>query len=370
MEKSKRILSVDIFRGITIASMILVNNPGTWGAIYPPLEHAHWHGLTPTDLIFPFFLFIVGISISLAYSKKRATGMTVDVFKKISSRSFKLIALGLILAGFTLHFPFFKDISTLRFPGVLQRIGVVFFISALLFFYFNWKILLGIFLTILVGYWGMMKFIPIDGAMPLLTKGSNLASVIDLKILTVDHMWKTLYDPEGLFSTLPSIATTIFGMFIGKIILLKDKSHQHKLKLFISIGLFALISGYIWNLNFPLNKALWTSSYVLVTGGWASLVFALIYFISDIKGHASWGKPAIVFGSNAITVFFMSGVIARLFGMIKLSNGVSIHGNLYHFLASIVTIPELSSLIYALFVILFYYFVALTMYKKGIFLKV
>ena len=370
MEKSKRILSVDIFRGITIASMILVNNPGTWGAIYPPFKHAHWHGLTPTDLIFPFFLFIVGISISLAYSKKRVTGMTTDVFKKISSRSFKLIALGLILAGFTLHFPFFKDISTLRLPGVLQRIGVVFFFSALLFFYFNWKVLLGIFITILVSYWGMMKFIPIDGAMPLLTKGSNFASVIDLKILTVDHMWKTLYDPEGLFSTLPSIATTIFGMFIGKIILLKDQTHQHKLKLFIYIGLFALISGYIWSLNFPLNKALWSSSYVLATGGWATLVFALIYFISDIKGHASWGKPAIVFGSNAITVFFMSGVIARLFGMIKLSNGVSIHGNIYNFLSSIVTIPELSSLIYAFFVIVFYYFVALTMYKKGIFLKV
>jgi len=370
MSTSKRILSVDIFRGITIAAMIMVNNPGTWGAIYPPFKHAEWHGLTPTDLIFPFFLFIVGMSISFAYTKKKEAGITGDVYKKIISRTLKLIGLGLILAGFTITPPFFKDLTTLRIPGVLQRIGVVFFISSILFSYTNWKVLLGVFISILVGYWYIMTQIPIDGAMPLLTQESNLASVVDLKILTVDHMWKTFYDPEGILSTIPAIATTIFGMFLGMILLDKKKPEQQKLISFLVIGVIALVIGYAWDTVFPMNKALWTSSFVLVTGGWASLIYALIYYFADILGHSSWGKPAIIFGSNAITVYFMSGIVARLFGMIKLSNGNSIHGNLFELLSNIITIPELSSLIYSFFVIAFYYLVALVMYKKKIFIKV
>ncbi len=367
---SKRILSVDIFRGATIAAMILVNNPGTWSSIYPPFRHAKWHGLTPTDLIFPFFLFIVGMSITFAYSKKKEQGINAGVYKKIISRTLKLIVLGLILAGFTLSSPFFKDLSTLRFPGVLQRIGLVFFVASLLFLHLNWKALLGLFIGILIAYWLIMTQVPINGELPLLTKESNLASVVDLNILGIDHMWKTLYDPEGILSTVPAIATSIFGMFLGMILLRKNRSQQEKLVSFIVIGMVALLTGYLWSVIFPLNKALWTSSYVLVTGGWASLVYALIYYIADILDHNNWGKPAIIFGSNAITVFFLSGVVTRLFGMIKLSNGKSIHGNLYEFLSSIITIPKLSSLIYAIFVIIFYYFVALWMYKRKIFIKV
>ena len=370
MSTKQRFLSVDIFRGITIAAMIMVNNPGTWGAIYPPLKHSAWHGITPTDLIFPFFLFIVGMSISFAYSGKKKTGITRDVYSKIISRSVKLIALGLILAGFTLHFPFFKDLSTLRLPGVLQRIGVVFFFSAILFLHSNWKVLLGVFTTILITYWALMTQIPINGSAPLLTAESNFASVVDLKILTVDHMWKQLYDPEGILSTLPSIATTIFGILVGMIVLLKEKSHQQKIKYFIYIGVVALILGYLWNITFAVNKTLWTSSFVLATGGWASLVFAVIYYFADVKGHSNWGKPAIIFGSNAITVFFLSGVVARIFGMVKLENGISIHGNLYNLLTSVISNPELSSMLYSFFVISFYFLVALYMYRKKIFIKV
>jgi predicted acyltransferase len=370
MSTKQRFLSVDIFRGITIAAMIMVNNPGTWGAIYPPLEHSAWHGITPTDLIFPFFLFIVGMSISFAYSNKKKSKIGKDIYKKIISRSVKLILLGLILAGFTLHFPFFKDLSTLRLPGVLQRIGVVFFFASLIFLHTNWKVLLLIFVAILVAYWAMMTQIPIDGSIPLLTKSSSLASTIDLKILTVDHMWKTTYDPEGILSTLPSIATTIFGILIGLIVLNKEFSHKRKVIYFTVIGLSTLAAGYLWGFSFPLNKTLWTSSYVLASGGWATLVFAVIYYFADIKGHTSWGKPAIVFGSNAITVFFMSGVVARLFGMIKLGNGISIHGNLYGLLTSIISTPKLSSMIYSMFVIGFYYLVALFLFKRNIFIKV
>ena len=370
MSDSNRILSVDIFRGLTIAAMILVNNPGTWSAIYDPLEHAEWHGMTPTDLIFPFFLFIVGMSITFAYTKKKEAGINADVYKKIISRSLKLYFLGFFLAGFTLTFPYFKDLSEIRLPGVLQRIGVVFFIASLLFLHFNWKVLLGIFITILIGYWLVMTQIPINGELSLLTKESNLASVVDLKILTVDHMWKELYDPEGILSTIPAIATTIFGMFLGMILLNKNRSKQEKLKYFIIIGIVALVIGYVWSTIFPLNKALWTSSFVLVTGGWASLIFAVIYYIADILGHSDWGKPAIIFGSNAITVFFLSSFMAKTFAWARFDDGQSVHGYLYEALSSVITNPEFSSLLYAIIVITFYFFIALILYKKKIFIKV
>ncbi len=370
MNTSNRILSVDIFRGLTIAAMILVNTPGTWSNVYAPFLHAEWHGLTPTDLIFPFFLFIVGMSISFAYTKKKAIGINVDVYKKVVSRTLKLVFLGLFLAVFTFDFPFIKDLSQLRIPGVLQRIGVVFFIASILFLNFNWKALLGIFVTILIGYWFLMTQIPVNGEIALLTRSSNLGSVVDLNILTNAHMYKTDYDPEGILSTLPSIATSIFGMFLGMILLNKNKSQHEKLKLFIIIGAAALVLGYLWNISFPLNKALWTSSFVLVTGGWATLVYAAIFYIADMKGYNSWGKPAIIFGSNAITVYFLSSFMSKSFGLIKLSSGKSLHGYLYEILSSIITIPKLSSLVYAIIVITFYYLIAHVLYKKKIFIKV
>ncbi len=369
MSTTNRILSVDIFRGITVAAMILVNNPGSWGHVYAPFLHAEWNGLTPTDLIFPFFLFIVGMSITLAYTKKKAVGVDGKVYKKIVSRTIKLLVLGLILAGFTLSFPFFKDFSTLRLPGVLQRIGVVFFIASILFLNVNWKVLIAIFISILIGYWYVMTQIPINGQPPLLDKVSNLATVIDTQVLTRAHMWR-VYDPEGLLSTIPAVATSIFGMLFGKILISQNRSNQEKLVFFIVIGIIALVVGYVFSIVFPLNKALWTSSFVLVTGGWACLVYALIYFITDILKQTKWGTPAIIFGSNAITVFFLSGVIARLFGMIKVADNTSIHGFLYGHLSSIITNLKLSSLIYSILVIAFYYLVALVLYKKKIFIKV
>ena len=370
MSTKQRILSVDIFRGATIAAMILVNTPGTWSHVYAPFLHAEWNGLTPTDLIFPFFLFIVGMSITFAYTKKKATGITGDVYKKIISRTLKLIFLGLFLAGFKYSFPFFKDLSHLRIPGVLQRIGVVFFIASILFLHLNWKALLSLFVIILVGYFLIMTQLPMNGELPVLTRGYDWASVIDINVLTSSHTYKPDYDPEGILSTLPSIATTIFGMFLGMILLNKEKTQQEKLKYFVIIGIVALIIGYAWSTVFPLNKALWTSSFVLVTGGWASLIYAAIYYIADILGHNDWGKPAIIFGSNAITVYFLSSFMSKTFGLIKLPSGQSLHGYLYEILSSIITIPKLSSLIYAILIIMFYYLIAHILYKKKIFIKV
>ncbi len=370
MNTSKRIISVDIFRGMTIALMILVNNPGTWANIYSPFRHADWHGCTPTDLVFPFFLFIVGTSIVLAYHSKKEK-KDFSVYSKITIRSLKLIALGLILAGFLLEFPFFKSISNLRFPGVLQRIGLVFFIAALLFLQSNWKTLLVTFIFILIGYWLLMTQIPINGEMPLLTKESNLAAYLDLKILTQNHIWKPEYDPEGLLSTIPAIATAIMGMFLGLVLKSRNLSKKKQLIYIVLIGVISLIVGSLWGKYFPINKALWTSSYVLYSGGLAFLVYGFIFYISDIVGYQKWGKASVYYGSNAITIFFLSSFIAKSFYIIKLSNGKSIHSNLYNYLfSSWIDNPKLSSLIYAITIIAFYYLLARFLYKKKIFIKV
>jgi len=356
---------------MTVALMILVNNPGSWGSIFPPFQHAAWHGCTPTDLVFPFFLFIVGTSIVLAYSTKKENNNLIGVNQKILIRSLKLIGLGLFLAGFTYSFPFFKSISHLRFPGVLQRIGIVFFFTALLFLKFNWKTLLKIFVFILVSYWIIMVYIPINGVVPLLTKESNLAAFIDLKILTKAHIWKPEYDPEGLLSTIPAIATAIMGVFLG--VLLKQKNIEIKKKFFymLYIGFISVVLGYFWGRYYPINKALWTSSYVLFSGGLAFLTYAFIFFIMEIAEFKEWGKAFIYLGSNAITVFFLSGFIAKSFYIIKLADGLSMHSHLYDYIFLPLGVSlKLSSLLYALSVVLFYYLIARILYKKKIFIKV
>ncbi len=368
MNNSRRILSVDIFRGMTIALMILVNTPGTWSSIYAPFRHAEWHGCTPTDLVFPFFLFIVGTSIVLAYPKK---SKTTQVYLKILKRSAKLILLGLFLAGFLVSFPFFKAFENLRIPGVLQRIGVVFFFASLLYLHTNWKSLLLVLLTILVGYWAVMTLVSIDGTIPLLTKESNNAAYVDLKILTRAHIWKPTYDPEGLLSTIPAIATTIMGMFLGLLIKTDQFSNKKKLAYLWLTGLAGVVLGVVWGMYFPINKALWTSSFVLYTGGWAFLIFGIIYYFTEIKKHTNWGLPFIYYGSNAITVYFLSSFIAKTFYLSHFSNGQSPHAFFYKtFFTSWINTPKLSSLLYAFSVILFYYFLARFLYKKKIFIKV
>ena len=356
---------------MTVALMILVNNPGTWEHIFSPFRHAEWHGWTPTDMVFPFFLFIVGTSIVLAYSTKKKNNDLIDVNNKILIRSLKLIGLGLFLAGFTFSFPFFKSLSHLRFPGVLQRIGLVFFFTAFLYIKFNWKTLLKILVFILIAYWLMMTYIPINGAMPLLTKESNLAAFIDLKILTQAHIWKPEYDPEGLLSTIPAIATALMGVFLGLLLKQKDINTEKKFSYILYMGFVSLILGYFWGGYYAINKALWTSSYVLFSGGLAYLSYGAIFFIMEIVEFKDWGRAFIYFGSNAITVFFLSGFIAKSFYIIKLSNGMSIHSYLYENIFAVWNLtPKLSSLLYALTVLLFYYLLAKILYKKGVFIKV
>ena len=226
----QRIISVDIFRGLTIALMILVNTPGTWSAVYPPLRHAEWHGYTPTDLVFPFFLFIVGTSIVFAYKNKQPGSA---VYRKISIRTLKLLGLGLFLGAFTLSFPFIEPFGEIRFPGVLQRIGVVFFAASLLFLHFNWRVLLGIAVVVLLGYWIWMGFVPLEGQAPTYDRAANnWANYIDLHVFGT-HMYKADYDPEGLISSLPSIVTSLLGVFTG---LLLVGDHKNKVRRMVLMG--------------------------------------------------------------------------------------------------------------------------------------
>ena len=245
----KRIESVDVLRGFVIAAMILVNTPGNWNTIYPPLLHAKWHGLTPTDLIFPFFLFIVGISIYFAYKNSKNSIIT---YKKIAIRSLKLFGLGFFLNLFLPYFPFFNEFETLRFPGVLQRIGVVFFVSSVLYLNFKWKTIFTIGITVLIGYWVLLGFIPLpDGTLPTFDKApNNWANYIDLNILG-KHMWQADYDPEGLLSTIPSIVTCISGVLIAK-----HLDHFKSIKYLFIIAFILLASGAVFNIWFPINKAI------------------------------------------------------------------------------------------------------------------
>jgi predicted acyltransferase len=365
METSERIESIDLFRGLTIAAMILVNNPGSWSHVYAPLLHAEWHGLTPTDLIFPFFLFIVGISIHLSYRHKHANK---SVYKKIVIRSLKLFGLGFFLAWFLPYFPFFRDLNVVRIPGVLQRIGLVFLVSAILYLKFNWKALLGIALSLLIGYFILLGFIPLpDGSLPTFDRApNNWAMYLDANVLG-EHMWKDDYDPEGLMSSLPAIVTCISGILVGRLL---TNRRNDKVYSFAIISGILLVIGYVWSYWFPLNKAIWSSSYVLVTSGWATLILGIIYYIQDVKKF-QFGSVFKYAGMNAITIFFLSGFIAKTFYLIRVNEEMRIHTWLYSTIFEFDLLSDkLSSLLYALTVTLFYLWLGYVLYKRRIFLKV
>lgn len=360
----KRILSVDILRGLTIAAMILVNTPGTWSAVYAPLLHAEWHGLTPTDLVFPFFLFIVGVSISIAYQNTSPHKKTIV---KIVSRSLKLIGLGLFLGIFLPYPPFFKSIETLRFPGVLQRIGVVFFVTALIYLYANTKKQLLIFALLLVISFVWMGYIPLpNGHLPTFDRSpDNWSNYLDVLIFG-SHTWKADYDPEGLLSSLGAVATCIFGVLMGKL-LLKNLTRE---MMVIAFG--TLIMGYVWSLVYPIGKANWSSSFVLVTGSYATLLLVLFYHLYDVL-EWKFGTSFRYFGMNPIVLFFASSFITKCFYLIKLplEGSPTIHGYLYQTIYVQDFLPEkLSSVLYALTVVAFYFFLGFVLYKKKIFIKV
>jgi len=397
MSSSKRIVPVDIFRGMTIALMIIVNNPGSWSHIFPPLEHAEWFGVTPTDWVFPFFLFIVGTSIALAYHNRPTNNW--KTYKRIITRTLKLLFLGWFLAGFKWTWPFFKDPHYLRIPGVLVRIGIVFFFGALIYLLFKWiwkKWGMALALTFLIGlivldlgfYWYVMigKYELQPGANieqlieTKLNKNDNLASQIDRKILGVNHMWRHYepdegkyvqgnYDPEGLFSTLPALATTLFGMLLG-LLLIYVKGDMKRVILSILIGAVLVALAFAWEPYFPFSKKLWTSSYVLYMAGLSFIFYGIIHFVYNFFSWRGWAFPFIALGMNAIAIFFLNSFIEKSFYIIKIK-GKAIHWWIYHYTwAHWLGDNEWASLAYALSVLTFYIFVAVYLYKKKIFFKV
>lgn len=367
-----RLVSLDVFRGMTIAGMVLVNNPGTWDAIYPPLEHAPWHGITPTDFIFPFFLFIVGVAIPLALSKRIEEGLTRDVYLKIFRRSLLIFLLG----SFLHLFPYF-DFGNWRIPGVLQRIAVCYLITSLIFLHTNWKQLTIISVILLLFYWLLITIVPVPGC-DLTTiddKACNIAAYLDRTIFGLNHIWKQakVYDPEGLLSTIPAVVTTISGVLTG--IWLKTKrSDLEKVSGLFFFGLLLIVVGWCWNPFFPFNKALWTSSYVLYTSGLALCFLGFCYYLIDIKGYKTWTKPFVIFGVNALALFIGSGLMERIMGIIKVTGANGKETNLQDWIYTTVFVPladdKTSSLMFAVSFILVWLFLMWLLYRKRIYIKV
>jgi predicted acyltransferase len=373
-----RLLSLDVFRGLTVAAMILVNNPGSWSTIYAPLKHAEWNGCTPTDLIFPFFLFIVGVSISYALGSKKDTTKQSKLIFTAFKRALILFGLGLFLNLFPKVFTEpMEALSTVRIPGVLQRIAIVFFITALIFIKTSQKTQLRLFAGILIVYWALMTLVPVPGVgYANLEKETNLGAWLDRSILTEAHLWRSAktWDPEGILSTLPAVATGLFGVLIGTWLRRKDREESVKISWMFCIGILAVILGLIWDLCFPINKALWTSSFVLYAGGLATIGLALCYWLIDVQGYKKGTTPFVVYGVNAITVFFLSGLIPRILTMIKVTmpDGTSVSSRvwMYETFFTPYFSPVNASLAGAITFILIWLAILWWMFKKKIIVKV
>ncbi|RYG16193.1 MAG: DUF5009 domain-containing protein [Chitinophagaceae bacterium] len=378
-EPKQRLLSLDFFRGLTVAAMILVNNPGSWGHIYAPLEHAEWNGCTPTDLVFPFFLWIVGVSIAFAMSSSKADPSThKKTIIKAIKRGVILYFLGFFLAifGKLINDPA-NALQTVRLLGVLQRIGIVFIISSVIFLKASQKTIFKTLIVILAVYWALMTFVPVPGVgYPNMEKETNLAAWVDRGILTEAHTWASskTWDPEGVLSTLPAIGTCLFGILVGIWMRRKDVDNPTKVAWLFSTGIAAIILGLLWDLQFPINKALWTSSYVLYAGGLASVALALCYWIIDVQGYKKFTTPFVVYGVNAITVFFLAGLMPRVLNFIQVTkpDGTKT-GILVRFYETCYTpffSPINASLVWAITYVLGFYVLLYIMYKKNIIIKV
>src|SRR5690349_18718659 len=323
-DKPARLLSLDFFRGATVAAMILVNNPGSWAHIYAPLEHAEWNGCTPTDLVFPFFLFIVGVSIAYAMgSRKLDPASHNKTIIKALKRAIILFGLGLFLSLFPKVFTEPAEaFQHVRILGVLQRIAVVFLISSVIFLKSSEKNIFRLFIVLLAVYWALMTFMPVPGTgYANLEKETNLGAWIDRSVLGEAHLWKSAktWDPEGILGTIPAVATGLFGILVGVYLKRKDVNDATKMAWLFSAGFAAIALGWVWGLQFPINKSLWTSSFVLFTGGLATVVLSMSYWIIDVNKYNRFTKPFVVYGVNAITVFFLSGLIPRILNMIKVT---------------------------------------------------
>ncbi|WP_254562755.1 acyltransferase family protein [Dyadobacter diqingensis] len=420
-----RLISLDVLRGLTIILMTIVNNPGDWGHVYSPLLHAEWHGCTPTDLVFPTFLFIVGVSVVLATPGKN---LNIHTLQKIITRTLRIFCLGLFLSFFSkinafgleglpllgirltitavvvvalfsdydrklqfyaaviafltmmiLAFGGFADYETVRIPGVLQRIAIVYLIVSLLYLKTTWKTQAIIGVVVLLAYWALMTLIPVPGiGTPNFEKGTNLAAWLDNYLLP-GHLWATseTWDPEGILSTLPAIGTGIAGLLVGTL-LTNSFSKDKKASYLLIAAVSAIVVGQLWNIVFPINKALWTSSYVLYAAGLASLCLVVLYYLIDVLGISGWTKFFVIFGVNPMVVFFFSGIIPRVLSSIKVGHPadpgnepIGLQAYFYEFqLSPLFSDPINASLAYALLYLTLWFVILYILYRNKLVFKV
>ncbi len=377
----QRMVSLDAFRGLTIMLMILVNNPGDWGKIFAPFKHADWHGCTPTDLVFPFFLFIVGVAIPISLGKRKAEVARGPLVAHILRRSLVLFALGLVLSGFGLLFKLGPEygvvelLSNIRIPGVLQRIAICYFLASLLFLYASRRMLYLVTASVLMGYWALMMWVPVPeyGAGMIDGKDTHLAAHVDRVVLGTNHLWSAAktWDPEGLLSTLPAIATTLFGVFTG-LWLKQEQPLARRLRGLLIAGAALTVVGWSWGLLFPINKPIWTSSYAVFTAGLALLVLGVCVWLFDVLSWKRLAVPLQIYGVNAIIVFMLSGLLGRLLVEIKVNSEppLALKTWLYQTLFQSWLADKNASLAYAVTWVLSWFVVLTIMYRKNWIIKV
>lgn len=393
--RPERLLSLDVFRGMTVAGMLLVNNPGTWAAIYPPLRHAPWHGWTPTDLIFPFFLFIVGITTELSLRARRARGDDDRaILRQILRRGALIFLFGFLLSGF----PFFTwppalegatfvervvhRVEHWRIMGVLQRIGLAYLIGGLLTWRTTVRQQLVLLAGLLLGYWALMTLVPVPdtgvpGRFVLDAPDRLLSAWVDRTLLGTDHLWVggRTWDPEGLLSTLPAVGTLLCGTFAGRWIGEQHRPLTDRLAGLFAVGALAMMLGSMWHWVFPINKNLWTSSYVVFTAGIGAVTLATCMWIIDVQQWRRWTTPFAVYGLNPMLAFLGSGLMARLLASIwtwDAGDGtrLSAQGFVFDTVFASWLPPREASFAYAVAFVGFWYLVLLGASKRGFVLKV
>lgn len=367
---ANRLMSLDVFRGLTIAAMVLVNNPGDWGQIYAPLEHAEWHGWTPTDLIFPFFVFILGVSLTLS---KRGLHSVSGIFKR---------AAVIFICGFLLAYYVRFDLNRVRIPGVLFRLALCSLFASLIYRQVlkaaeeaRLQIVLGITAVLLLTYWALLTFVPAPGGVAGdLTPSGNLGAWVDRTVIGTAHLWSSsrTWDPEGLLSTLPAIATALTGVAAG-LVLNGPRSQVEKTAIFIAAGGASVGAAMVWDERFPINKNLWTSSYVLLSSGLAAIALAACYWMIDVQGRRRFLRPLVVMGMNPLALFVMSGFMVKTLLWIKVTGAEGKPVALYNWIYTHAFLPlglwgpKNTSLLFAVASLAVLYVPLEIMYRKRIF---
>lgn len=369
-----RLMSLDVFRGLTIALMILVNDPGDGPSAYGPLKHAAWNGWTPTDLVFPSFVFIVGVAMAFSFTSRLQRGESRSkLLVHVLWRGVVLFALGLFINGFPTRF----DPAHLRIYGVLQRIAICYVLTAILELWTDWRTQLAVAVACLAAYWALMRHVAVPGYgipgqdIPLLDPDRNIVAWLDRKLL-MGHLYERTRDPEGLLSTIPALSGCLLGLLTGKWLRSRRTGTAKAVGMAVA-GALLIVLGRTWHLWFPINKKLWTSSFVLFTAGIALMCLALCYWLADVKFIRGWAKPALVFGKNAIAAYVFSEALASCLYAIRIGaapHSTSLQEFLYDHLFAPWATPANASLFYALAYVGLCWLVMAALYRKAIFLKI